>query len=1004
MITKNFFKEFERLNEKQKEAVEAIEGPVMVVAGPGTGKTQIIAMRIANILKETQIDAGNILALTFTNSGVWAMKKRLLEIIGPPSYKVHIHTFHSFCNEVIQTFPEKFIFSDRINQLSDLDQILIIRDILAKTDLKFLKTPKSPYYYQAAILDAIKKLKQENINPLDLKKVVLKEIKAIETADDLYHDKGPAKGKFKTKYAELFHQMYRSLELAKVYSLYQEQLKKMGVYDYADMIIFVAQKFKTDKELLSYYQEKFQYILVDEYQDTNSAQNEVVRLLARFYKEPNLFVVGDDEQSIYRFQGAALENILDFVKHYPSVKTVILKDNYRSGQRVLDASRELINHNQNQIFNLLKIDKQLLSHTLKKNDKIYFASFSNNMVEDFFIVRKIKELLRKGVLASEIACIYKEHKDGNDLADLLSKANIAFSQNSSENVLNDPDIIRIIDFLTVVDNPYNSEKLFEIMNFSFLGLNQLDVYRATNLASQQRRDLFDILTSKNLKFNNRKKINNLVKLILGSLTDFHNTTFSQAFENLINDSGYLDYLLSLSDAPIKLNRLKSFFDEIKIINSKNKKLNLKAFLQLMNDLQENNLKIAEEPMDVNLNSVKLLTAHQAKGLEFEYVFIMHLTDNRWGNKNKRQLIKLPSGLLKNQTTTEENEEEERRLFYVALTRAKKSIFLTFAEHYRENAAQELPTKFISEIPQKFISKIKTDSLEKQFIHRLTASLKPKIWHPAKDMKIFLSELAQKYILNATALNAYLLCPKNFFFDQFLRVPKVKNYNLAYGSAAHFALERLFKKQKQDLKMPSKKYFLRMFIKGLDKEILSDRDIEQAVAQAKNYLSKYYDFYSDTWVKSIPLALEYNFGFHNVHFETIPINGKIDKIELLDKSGKQVKIIDYKTSSPKSLNHLLGKTQEKDTSFLYQAYFYKLLAENDPLFEWQIKEVEFDFLTPVDDKFKKVIIPIDKNDYDKFKETVKEVYTKIQKLDFTPETKSCNHHSCECIYKNFCENS
>lgn len=1001
MITKNFLKEFERLNKKQKEAVETIEGPVMVVAGPGTGKTQIIAMRIANILKETQIDAGNILALTFTNSGVWAMKKRLLEIIGPASYKVHIHTFHSFCNEVIQMFPEKFIFSDHIKQLDDLDQILVIRTILDKTNLKLLKTPKSPYYYQVAILDAIKKLKQENIAPDIFQKIVLKEIKTIEQLPDLYHENGPAKGKIKTKYADLLSQMQKNLELTEAYRLYQRELAHLGQYDYADMIIFVAKKLKHDKELLSYYQEKFQYILVDEYQDTNSAQNEVVRLLASFYAQPNLFVVGDDEQSIYRFQGAALENILDFVKNYPQIRTIVLTDNYRSGQKILDASRQVIINNQHQIFKVLHIDKKLVSFTPHKKDKIYYANFSNNMVEDFFIVEQIKEIIHKGTDPSQIACIYKEHRDGDNLADLLSKSNISFSQNNSENVLEDPDILKVISLLSIIDNPYNSAKLFEIMNFAFLNLKQLDIYRAANFASQKRRDLFDIITSKDLKLANRKPINALVKLILAGLTDFHNSTFAQAFENLINDSGYLNYLLSLPDAPIKLNRLKSLFDEIKLLNVKQKSLSLKTFLKYIEDLQTNNLSIVEEPLDVNLTGVKLLTAHQSKGLEFEYVFIMHLTDGRWGNKHKRQMIKLPDGLLKNQTTAEEGEEEERRLFYVALTRAKQYIYLTSAEHYRETAAKELSSKFISEIPEKLLSKVKTNPFEQKFIQRLTSSLKPKIWHPAKDMKNFLKELAEKYVLNATAFNAYLLCPKQFFFEQFLKVPKVKNYNLAYGSAVHFALEKFFKKQRQDLKLPNKPFLLKAFRKGLEKEILSEADFKRAIATAKLHLSQYYDYYQASWTNNIPLALEYNFGFHNVHFDSIPVNGKIDKIELLDRIGKQVKIIDYKTSSPKSLNHLLGQTAEKDTSLLYQAYFYKLLAENDPLFEWQIKEVEFDFLTPVDEKFKKVIIPIDKHDFAEFQDMVKGVYKNIIELKFESNIGACKKLRGDCDYVEFC---
>jgi len=1000
MINKTFFKEFKRLNAKQREAVEAIEGPVMVIAGPGTGKTQILAMRIANILKEAQIEPGNILALTFTNSGVWAMKKRLLEIIGPASYRIHVHTFHSFCNEVIQTFPEKFVFADRLNQLSDLDQVLIIQDILTNTDFKKIKVFKSPYYYQKTILDCIKQLKQENISPGAFKKIVTKAIKEVESLPDLRHEKGASVGEIKTKYTTRLEQLAKNLELAEAYALYQKELTRLGQYDFADMIIFVAQKLKKDKGLLSFYQEKFQYILVDEYQDTNSAQNEVVRLLASFYDQPNLFVVGDDEQSIFRFQGAALENILDFVKLYPQTKIIVLKDNYRSGQAILDASRSVIEHNTQQIFSLLHIDKKLLSQTATKA-QIFAAQFSSNSIEDFFIFREIKKLLRRGVDPSQIACIYKEHRDGAGLADLLARQEVPFSQNNSENILKDHDIFKIINFLRAIANPHQNDNLFEIMNYSFLNLAQLDIYRLANFASIQRKDIFDILTEEHsIELKHPASVKRFLKCLLSSLTNFHNQTFAQAFETLINDCGYLKYLLSLPDAPIKLNRLKSLFDEIKVLNTKEKGLNLRSFLDYIDELQKNNLAILEEPLDINFSGAKLLTAHQSKGLEFEYVFILHLTSGRWGNSLKRQLIKLPEGLLKNQTTAEESEEEERRLFYVSLTRAKKTLYLTSAEQYRENTSREMVSNFVNEIPTKLVKKIKTKPYEQQFAKRLKVSLSAPPKHN-QDLKKFLKSLAEKYILNATGFNAYLTCPREFFFNHLLRIPRVKDFNLSYGTGIHFAMEQFFKKQIKDLKLPSKQDLLKFYKTGLNREILAPKDFDRALKQGQKNLSEYFDFYSSEWKKKIPLAVEYSFNYHNVHFEDIPINGKIDKIELLEKGEKRVKIIDYKTGQPKSLNHLLGKTQEQDMSFLYQAFFYKLLAENDPLFTWTVSEVEFEFLTREHDKYFKVNLPIDQASYDNFKAELHRVYSEIFKLQFEPDRSICRKRHGQCNYLEIC---
>jgi len=1003
MVSQKFLKELKKLNAKQREAVEAIEGPVMVLAGPGTGKTQILAMRIANILKETQTEPGNILALTFTNSGAWAMRKRLLEIIGPESYKIHVHTFHSFCNEIIQTFPEKFIFSRRLEQLNDLDQILYLRQIIDEANLEKIKTLKAPYFYQDAILDSITKLKQENIKPQNFKKNVLKDIETLNKVDDFYHDRGPNKGKIKAKYADQKEQLFKNLELAYVYNLYQEKLRTEGRYDFTDMILFVIAKMKKDHELLSFYQEKFQYILVDEYQDTNSAQNEVVELLAQFYENPNLCVVGDDEQSIFRFQGAALENILDFLNHYKQTKIIVLTDNYRSGQKILDLSRAMIEKNQNQIFNLLNINKKLESQN-KIQSEIYLANFSNGQVEDFYLAEKIQKLIKDGVSPAEIACIYREHRDSEDLAKLLAKYGIPFSQDFSDNILDDLEIKKIINLLKIIDNPYNDAEIFEVMHYSFLKFNILDIYRVANTASQRKKSIFEVLLSKNdVKYQNHQSIKHFLNLVKKTTANFYNQTFSHAFEQILKESGFLNYLLKFTDAPIKLNRLKSLFDEIKNLNIRQNNLNLKSFLHYLNQLKENNLKIKEKLLDIYFQGVRLISAHQAKGLEFEHVFIFHLTDNHWGNKNIRQLIKLPKNLLKIEHDADKN-EEERRLFYVGLTRAKKNLYLSWADQYQNLTGRAVPSQFLTELNQNLTKRINTKVFENNFTKRLKMSLRPEKFIHNKDLNNFLKNLAEKFVLSATSLNAYLNCPRQFFYNQLLRAPKVKNFSLAFGSAVHYALELFFKKQIKDLHLPGKKQLLNFFREGLKQEILTDTDFKRAIMQGQKNLSQYFDYYRAEWVKKIPVAAEYNFGYHHVHFDLIPITGKIDKIEILDKAARKVKIIDYKTTTTKSKNYLIGKTVEQDLSYLYQAFFYKLLAENDPLFPWEIGEVEFDFLTPTKNKFTKIIINIDSKEYEQFKQIVSKTYQAIQKLDFQVDKTKCQHQRFDCDYLDFCSDS
>ncbi len=1013
MSNQAFDIEYARLNSKQKLAVDTIEGPVMVVAGPGTGKTQILAMRIAQILRKTQINPSNILCLTFTNSGVQAMKQRLLSIIGPVSYQVNIHTFHSFCNEIISLFPEKFLTSKKINQISDLDQILIIQKILKNNNFTQIKPFKAPFHYQKAIMSAIGNLKQENITPDKFKKIIAEELKSFDDIEDLYHKKGAYKGKMKAKYEQQKNNLLKNQELAEIYEKYIETLIGEGKYDYSDMILFVLNAFRTDQEILSTYQEKYQYILVDEYQDTNSAQNELISQLASFYDEPNVFVVGDDEQSIFRFQGASLENILAFKKTYPATQIIVLENNYRSIQKILDASRALIQNNQNQIFNHLNIEKKLKSQLAGKTGDIELAQFSEGSIESFFVAKKIEELIKNKVSPNEIAILYKEHRDATELIDFLSKLNIPYILEIGGNILDDPEIDKIISYLKVLSfgiNKIDSQTLLEVMHFPFFGISVLDIYKITVCANRERKNIFDVITSKKLldtlELDEPKAVDEFVISLLDCRNMVENTTFAHAFEFIINRTGYLNYLLKLSESVHHLNRLQTLFDEIKKLNTRDKHFKLKDFLSYIDQLNENELSIKQRELSANYEGVHLMTAHKAKGLEFEYVFIIHATDRHWGNKVKKELIKLPQGIIQTKSSAEENDEEERRLFYVAMTRAKKHIFLTLADSYGDesNPTLAVPSKFIAETPSELITKTDTKKYENTFDERLRLTFAQKKWQPSQALSDFLQNLIKDFKLSPTSLNSYLECPQRFFYDNILRVPKTKDFTQSYGTAVHKALELLFKKFKRDFKMPTREEFIADFEDALKEEIFTSEDRKRAQLKGKEILAKYYDFYATDWQKrGVPLSCEFDFSRHEVHFNDIPITGKIDRIDMVDATANKVRIVDYKTSSPKSLNFLMGQTKEKDTRLLYQAYFYNLLSETDPLFKWKIGEIEFDFIAPERDKFKRVSVPVDPAQYAEFKKIVEETYDKIVNLEFHLEEQACKQKDGKCQYFNICHN-
>ncbi|MFA6493271.1 MAG: UvrD-helicase domain-containing protein [Patescibacteria group bacterium] len=996
----SFDAEYKKLNAKQKEAVDEIEGPVMVIAGPGTGKTQIIAMRIANILRKTQTEPSNILCLTFTNSGVQAMKERLLEIIGPAAYQIQVYTFHAFCNEVISQTPEKFLIAKKINQLDDLEQIFLIQNILKNHQFQYLKPLKSPYYYQKAILGKIGQLKQENITPKIFASIIKNEEDFFEK-----EKKDLTKAKIQTRE----NQINKNKELGKIYELYQKNLLNTGKYDYNDMILFVLDAFKKDDELLSYYQEKFQYILVDEYQDTNSAQNEIVKLLASFYELPNIFAVGDDEQSIFRFQGASMENILAFKQVYPATKIIVLEANYRSGQNILDASRAVISQNKDQIFNRLEINKNLKSQIKNNPGIIKIAKFSNGSIENFFIAKEILDLIKiKKISPSKIAVLYKEHRDAEELIDFLSKLNVPYKIEVGENILDDIEINKLITFFKVLNSDNKLEDnqfLLEVMHYPFFKLAPLDIYKIVSEASRSKKSIFTILSSdlKLLNLENKKTVKKFLKLILECQQIIYNNTFSTSFELIINQTGYLDYLLSLKGDVRHLNRLQTLFKHIQLLNVKQKNLNLAKFLEHLELLQENQLAIKEEVIAAEFEGVNLMTAHKSKGLEFDVVFLIHLTDKHWGNKQIRELIKLPDNLLKIQTKTQENDEEERRLFYVTITRAKTNIYLTYSESYGEIESETftIPSKFIGELPGKYLKEIKTKTFEQKFDEKLKLRFQDRKWHQSKKMAEFIKAILVKFQLSPTALNTFLQCPQRFFYDNILRVPKAKDFNQSYGTAIHFALDRFFKTYKKDLILPTKIKLVDWFKEGLEDEIMPEKDYERALNTGSEVLKTYYDTYLEIWQKrGVPIATEFNFGFHDVHFDNVPITGRIDKIELIDSISNKVRIIDYKTSSPKSLNQMLGLTKEKDLSLFYQAYFYKLLTEVDPLFRWQVGEIVFDFIS--DHGFKQVSLPIEEKKYKEFKKLVQETYKNMIDLKFEKEFKNCKKRDRVCDYSHICK--
>lgn len=999
---------------------------MMVLAGPGTGKTQIVAARIATILEKTQMDPYNILCLTFTESGVVAMRKRLLSFIGNAAYHVRIHTFHSFCNDVIKDNPESFTARRDLEPLDDVTRVQLFRRLIDAIDPSDpLKPFGDPYLYQRDFISKIQILKREDVSPEafsellnQLEKDLHEHKLPIEDFISTHGSKlteeqvggmralltgtlfeaiflnAPAplekkertqlKNAVKKSYLDMQKQLPKQRSLAALYQAYQSALKKEGHYDFEDMILFVVQAFKADSQLLARYQEQFQYILVDEYQDTNGAQNEVVQLIADYFDRPNLFVVGDDKQSIYRFQGASLENILYFYRRYKdSIEMVSLETNYRSHQGVLDSSHNLIQNSQHSLNAFIpELDSRLSSGLKIKESKIQLYEFDQPATEHYFLAKKIEELTQQGVDPSEIAIFFRNNYEAEPVVDLFLRLQIPFRLERGSNVLEDAYIQQLIKVLKLTMDPSDSALCFHVLNFNFLGFEKLAVHKLTRERAKQKTSLFDLMLE-----------TDDFKTFAGQILDWqrlsHNQPVIQLLDHILKDSGYLDFIMNQEDKIEHLNRLNSFFDAIRQMNRNHHELTIEGLLEHLELLKENNLSIREHELRTQKNAVRLMTAHKSKGLEFEHVFIMNCVDKHWGNAIKRERIKLPAGLLKNDTTAsvQELNEDERRLFYVAMTRAKHQLYFTFS-NTNERGKPQVPSMFINEVGEGSMTSMETGDIENEALNRLqTVFLDVPEQDHSEEEKEFARSLLDNYRMSITHLNNYLKCPRLFYYRNLLRVPSAMNKFAAYGSAIHETLRNFSLEHKQS-GLPTKESLVQEFEKQLQQHVLSEQDFRGGLQLGQETLNDYYDTYKEDFSPNV--FPEYDFSSHGVNLDGITLTGKLDQVQV---NGECAHVVDYKTGNPDSKSAEL----KPEGDYHRQIVFYKLLCDLSPKFPYEMTSGEIQFVqkSSRDGRFKRTVIKVTSEDLDRLRIQIKDVYEDIHNLKFLNpgEWESCG----ECEY-------
>ena len=983
-----FLASLDTLNPAQRAAVEQVEGPVLVIAGPGTGKTHLLTARIGNILIKTDARPQNILCLTFTDAGATAMRQRLLSTIGPEAQRVPIFTFHAFCNRVIQENAEYFSKGSP-EPATELERIEIVRNLLTKLSpehpLRLGK--KDIFQFEEHLRDLFSTMKKEGWSPglvLKRSEEFLKELPFNPAYIYQRNGKGFKKGDPKqAQILEMTEKIERLKSAADLFPKYLHAMEKAERYEFEDMILWVTRAFEKQEALLRTYQERYQYILVDEFQDTNGAQFHLLNLLLDFWSIPNIFIVGDDDQSIYEFQGARLQNLREFQLRYEEgLKTIVLEDNYRSDQAILDAASRVIEYNTLRVLNLFGagMTKTLRSRialasrknlpSLGQDSVVGIKRLPNRIQETMLVVHQIESLIAQGVPASEIAVLYARHRQAERLLSLFEKKGIPFQTKRPVNILDLPVIQHFRSLLGYLkeesERPFSGEhRLFKLLHAAFWGHSEMDLAQISlachaslgNTRAQisepneqeapvarrihWREILNDAEALQQLALTSGDILRALGSSLNTWISDAQNLPLSQLIERLYAQTGLIQWALEQPDKAWYLQVLHTFLEFVRNETIRNPRRSLAKLLDLLDSMDDNRLSLPLSQPTQLASGVQLLTAHAAKGLEFSYVFMLDCTEDTWDKNSggNRGHFFLPETLTR--SGEEDILESRRRLFYVAMTRAKFQLQISFSG--KDDAGKSLTqSQFVSEtglpiqdaeVPSPVLLELQTNLLME--------APQPVVSLPAPAL---LDALLADFTLSVTALNRYLRCPLAFYYEDILKVPATTTEATAFGTVLHASLQQFLLKMKSHPKheWPSSEVLSKIFGQEMERQrgYFSEDGFTQRLALGKDFLRRLHVEQLQYWRKRAISERRID----RVELNGIPLKGIIDKIEWLDQGT--LRIVDYKTGTP-DLKKVAQPSEDQPFGGEYwrQLAFYQLLLEKAHLYPEAVDKTAISWLEP-----------------------------------------------------------
>ncbi len=971
----SFDERYAKLNPAQREAVDAIEGPVMVIAGPGTGKTTILTLRIANILKLTDTPAHGILAITYTDAGVKAMRAKLREVIGSRAHDIAIHTFHSFASAMIAEYSNHFLHLDGLRHMTDVEQESLIRSILAEAQFRQLRPTGKPDAYIPAIMSAIDAAKREALTPAMVGQHAAKEILRIKDDEDSISTRGASKGKLKAEAQEHIEKCERTILFADVYAEYEKRKREGKRMDFNDLIIELLVALRNDQLLLRLVQERFLYLLVDEHQDTNDAQNFIIALIAEFFETPNIFIVGDEKQAIYRFQGASVENFLLLQKRWPAMRVISLDTNYRSHQGILDASFAMIENNyENDEHKELRIE--LKSSAKEKTRPIDVVIGENAAAIEEYLIGELRSIIEhndRSGQRSTVAIITRRNRDVERVIRLLESNHIPVSSERSVDIFHHPIGAIFFDLIEYLADPSKNEALARTLAAGMWGLPFGESVRLIrSLRSGQTADLEKTMPA--LVHIQRKVLND------GTVGFLVHAAEASGFIGLVaQDPAYIHVWRGI----------------VALAESLAREGNIQSPAELMKSLLAYRLSADSKTVKVSVGApdlpIQAMTAHGSKGLEFDYVFMPYATEEAWIGRPRGSSFVLPR-----KKADDHDIRDVRRLFYVALTRAKKHVVILSASEESDGKALT-PLRFITELDPESVAPVELPRAEVEL---------PRLPLDARGARSVLTDvhsakmigLAKEVLLDSglsvTALNHFLECPNKFLYLSILKLPQAPSPAAEKGTAMHEAISSVWKEENRTADSIQKTieeaiaaYLSASFLPMNEKEAVKTELFSDAQAVAKA-LEPHFNakgpIFTECWVKSM---FEYSYKGERV---AMPIHGKLDAIV---ESGQEVDVFDYKTRQAMSVNAIKGLTKGSTGDYFRQLVFYKLLLADEP--RWRQRKIapSLVFVSP-DDKGRCPIVtlPITADDIASVKKQIQSVIDSV--WSGVIATARCADPSCE----------